>query len=489
MAIYEEKKPVTATVYPKNGSAYTGYVIDGKTYKDAAGTQRIDSGSTVQMADGRQFSYNPATPVGIVDSSGKSGTGYIKDGATYLDEAGTQRVAPGTTVNTNNGSYYYGGAAIGGVPTAATAKKQYKSSFNDAMDMYGAATKAQNDAIDAAIRNAAADYALRRQQVRDNYGRANEEAERAYIKASNPYGPIAQRLEALGLGDSGYAETTYARLGNEYQRQISENIRAMEGAIAEIDLAETKARNEGDIQKANMLAQEKQQMAAAIIQMSGNMYNADMSNLGTAMNAVQTAETNEYNRKWAEEELAYNRAVAEQNTADQRRINAYALIQQGMIDDEIAAMAGKTVDEAWQMYYDFLKAQPVKATSGGGGSRKTPSPETAPVSAMDAYAMYLSAGDGVDMGTFAKAYWKDLGYSNESQLLIALQTAEGNEQGEKYTNINDFGAEYSTIWNNVRRMKDRGKSDSEIRAYLDSKKDESISDAGLEKILQNLGWL
>ncbi len=308
--------PPTATVYPQNGGApYTGYIINGLTYKDPYGKERIDSGSTV---------------------------------------------------NTAGGTYYYD-SDFGGVPTMQTSRNTLTKMFDEAKGMYSEGTRAQQDAIDAAIKSAAREYDLRRSQIRDNYGRANEEAEAAYIKASNPYGPIGQRLEALGLGDSGYAETTYSRLGNEYQKQINENNRAMEMAIAELDLAEAQARYEGDIQKANMLAQERQQIAAMIMQMGGTLYSADVANLGTAVTNQQNKENTQYNREWMEKEFNY---AKEQD--------ALAYILSGYITPEIAAAAGMTEAEAEAIYKQYIAAQPVKRYSGGGsrsGSGNQPSKE------------------------------------------------------------------------------------------------------------------
>ena len=52
-------RAVNAAVYPKaGGTPYTGYVIDGRTYKDPQGKVRIDDGSRVELSDGRSYIYN-----------------------------------------------------------------------------------------------------------------------------------------------------------------------------------------------------------------------------------------------------------------------------------------------------------------------------------------------------------------------------------------------------------------------------------------------
>ena len=305
--------PPTATVYPKNGGApYTGYIINGLTYKDPYGKVRIDSGSTV---------------------------------------------------NTAGGTYYYD-SDFGGVPTMQTSRNMFTQMYDEAKGMYGEGTRAQQEAIDAAIKSAEREYELRRSQIRDNYGRANEEAEAAYIKASNPYGPIGQRLESLGLGDSGYAETTYARLGNEYQKQINENNRAMEMAIAELDLAEAQARDKGNIQKANMLAQEKQQIAAMIMQMGGTLYSADIATLGTAVTNQQNKENTQFNREWMEREYADAKAAEENEKAIYR-------FKGGIFDQGVADALGVSVDQLPMMHRNtFPELYKTSSSSGSKSSNK-----------------------------------------------------------------------------------------------------------------------
>ncbi len=193
--------PVEAKVISKDGTVSTGYIRDGVTYKDAAGTQRIDSGSTVQTNDGRSWTYNAQT---------------------------------------------------GGAATPQTITKEFKKSLN--YDSFDNALNTMQSGMNARYSAQQAAYNRQADKIRRDAEIAKKEAKEAYIQASNPYGPIGQRLEALGLGDSGYAETTYARLGNQYQKLLSDQARATEDALAGIY---------GDIEAAYALADYDRAMAAA----------------------------------------------------------------------------------------------------------------------------------------------------------------------------------------------------------------------------------
>lgn len=120
----------TPTSYKDStGASQTGYIIDGKTYKDQQGTQRIDDGSIVtvggtsyKMTNGagvpvvNQTPTTPvkaptnATPTNVTateykDSTGANQKGYIINGKTYKDPQGTQRIDDGSVVSVNGVSY------------------------------------------------------------------------------------------------------------------------------------------------------------------------------------------------------------------------------------------------------------------------------------------------------------------------------------------------------------------------------------------------
>lgn len=110
-----------ATYTDSDGQQHPGYVIDGITYTDAAGTTPIGVGSTVTLADGSQWykgengsvrigtGAGQVTPVSYTDSTGQQHRGYVIDGVTYTDPYGKSPVAIGSTVTLPDGSQWYKG--------------------------------------------------------------------------------------------------------------------------------------------------------------------------------------------------------------------------------------------------------------------------------------------------------------------------------------------------------------------------------------------
>ena len=86
-----------------------------------------------------------------------------------------------------------------------------------------------------------------------------------YRKQANPYGATAEQLASQGLNKSGYAETTQARMYNEYQRNVTSLMTETKRLKAEADFQMNQAFLDADIQKAqNALAIYQQQAQLAI---------------------------------------------------------------------------------------------------------------------------------------------------------------------------------------------------------------------------------
>ncbi len=305
--------PVEAKVISKDGTVSTGYIRDGVTFKDAAGTQRIDSGSTVQTNDGRSWTYNAQT---------------------------------------------------GGAATPQTITNEYKKNLN--YNSFDNALNTMQSGINSRASAQQAAYNRQAEKIRRDAEIAKKEAKEAYIQASNPYGPIGQRLEALGLGDSGYAETTYARLGNQYQKLLSDQARATEDALAgiygDIEAAYAQADYDRAMAAANMMLQKDSAMRGD----NQFLANMDMTNYQNVL------ESNRHDqlRQDQLDRYAIEDARYDEQTAYQQRQDALAYILSGYITPDIAAAAGMTEAEATARYRQYLANQPVTTRSSGGSGNK-----------------------------------------------------------------------------------------------------------------------
>lgn len=339
------------TVYPNNGSqSYTGYAKGGSTYTDPYATTQIPSG---------------VTKTTYTDKNGVSNTGYIIGGQTYTDPYGNNRAPLGSIVNTADGKQYQL-TSYGGVETYPSAINSLKKSQDDAIGGFYEARNERNAGYNAAAAAAERSYRDRVAQLERDTQLANEQARKAYIEAQNPFGVIAQRNEALGLGDSGYAESTMAALSNEYQRQLNENNRNKQDALADIYAAIEAAKSEAEFNKAMNNAATLEAITAQRAQNADSImrYTSDAYNTGISMDRYN--DTLEYSRgrdaiedARYEDKLAYDRAMAD-------RDYAWQLLKYGQITPETAAQMGLDVATARAIYNTRFAPKPATVRSSSG---------------------------------------------------------------------------------------------------------------------------
>lgn len=319
------RRAVKAAVYPKaGGTPYIGYVIDGRTYKDPNGKVRIDDGSRVELADGRSYIYNRES---------------------------------------------------GGVPNYATAMQIYENSIKSDLDAYRNSRRNADRAIDLSVSQMVEDLRADQKRVNERNKAAKKELARAYRDATNPHGVVAQRLEALGLGDSGYAESTYAKLGGEYQRALGEMDAAELQALSEIDSAITRAYRDGEIEKAKAW----QELEKDILKYSSekNEKLADMRFKA----ASAAADDERWQQEWQKEleESEYSRRRDELRDSRDAKEDAYdralSLVKLGISNNEIAAALGISRAQA-----DAIAARAVAKKSSSGTKTSSSSTKVKSVS-------------------------------------------------------------------------------------------------------------
>lgn len=114
--------------------------------------------------------------------------------------------------------------------------------------------QAQQSALQASVDSAVANMNAQKYTIGKNTEANNAAAEKAYMTAINPNGSMAENLAAQGLLTTGNTESSQISAGNTYQNALNSNATTATEALAEIERAITQARLNGDIQKANALA-------------------------------------------------------------------------------------------------------------------------------------------------------------------------------------------------------------------------------------------
>ena len=284
------------------------------------------------------------------DKENNQHEGYIKDGLTYVDEAGTERIPVGATVKTNGGTYKM--TSSGGVPTAATVRNRYQQNTNAAINAYQAAGKVQEDRINAATDAAVAEINRQKKVAETNRIDADRAAREAYLKAANPFGALEEQRVRLGLDNSGYAESSKLRLASDYAATVNANLRAKNEQLQSLDVQIAQAKAQGQYELANMLEARAQTVMQQKVAMENNLSSLDMQAISQAESARQF-----------EENMAYQ--IARNAVLDERYKTEW---DYGVKIDERDFNYNKGIDERNFNYQKSQDAAARAARSSGGSS-------------------------------------------------------------------------------------------------------------------------
>lgn len=271
------------------GSTMTG--SDGSTWK------KNSDGTTTISKGGQTFTYGGASGTGSGGSSSGKTSGSGSSGGTYTP-SGTHNEA---TIRNNDanqsaqldvlkrkydeakaigdtagmkkaheeaealrkswgysggadGSDYLASGGISGANLGTLMSNQYNQGFQDYEKKMNDAAQAQQSALQASVDSAVANLNAQKYTIGKNTEANNAAAEKAYMTAINPNGSMAENLAAQGLLTTGNTESSQISAGNTYQNALNSNATTATEALAEIERAITQARLNGDIQKANALA-------------------------------------------------------------------------------------------------------------------------------------------------------------------------------------------------------------------------------------------
>lgn len=161
-----------------------------------------------------------------------------------------------------DGSDYISTGGISGANLGEQMANRYSQGYSDYEQKMNDAAAAQQKALQASIDSAVNNLESQKTTIGKNTEANNAAAEKAYMTAINPNGSYAEGLASQGLSKSGITESSMISAGNTYQNALNSNATTQTEALAEIERAITQARLNGDIEKANALANLYKETAA-----------------------------------------------------------------------------------------------------------------------------------------------------------------------------------------------------------------------------------
>lgn len=209
-----------------------------------------------------------------ISLNGTESTGSKLDRALGLPGLGGNMVSNvvGNVVGNALGSLVPG--ALAGQQTGAVQMPQVTT--DDYLDEYYAAQQGYRDymeqaaqnaqsAIQAGVDNAVAGLNNQKGTIQQAGDIANQAAQQTYMDVINPNGATAEQLAALGLRSSGLTESSVISAGNTLQSSINSNLQNVNNQLAQIDLAITQAKSQGNIAAAQALEQYYSQIASQMM--------------------------------------------------------------------------------------------------------------------------------------------------------------------------------------------------------------------------------
>lgn len=424
----------------------TQNVLDPKTGQTVQPSSRSASGAVNQAA-------NTPQPIQMTytDPTGQRVTGYSINDRMYKDAAGTQRIDNGSLVTNASGTQTWIMTDQGGIPyqtylAQQAAQQQQQNYLNDAK---AAAIEAANQRLEADI--------LAIEQYRPKYNQQYDDlARQNYQSYMTGREALANQLASQGLYNSGYSDTAQVQQTTSYREQQNQNERARLQALADLDNQIAVARlngsanlNELEAQYAQLLQEQANADRAFAWEQALHAYDVSRD----AISDERYLDERDYARSqdaldeaWRQKEWDYG--VSRDAIEDERYLDErdYARLQ----DDKAWAWKEKEFNynasqDALRNYYTY-----------GGGSKSSDKSIDSSLSQDDKAELYLENPE-----KYEEVLAIALGFANnQSQIGQTESDAEARirvwNQLDGYQDwlTNKYGAEYyelyrDTVINNI----------------------------------------
>lgn len=276
-----------------------------------------------------------------ISLNGTESTGSKLDHALGLPGLGGNMVSNvvGNVVGNALGSLVPGalaGQQTGAVQMPQVTTDDYLEEYLKAQEEYRdymeqAAQNAQN-AIQSGVDSAVAGLNNQKGTIQQAGDIANQAAQQTYMDVINPNGATAEQLAALGLRSSGLTESSVISAGNTLQSSINSNLQNVNNQLAQIDLAITQAKSQGNIAAAQALEQYYSQIASQMMNDANTILayrqqqQAQQQQLQQWMYEMQQqAAQNAWNQQFQQSQFDWNKQQQDfenRNTIQQRAYDA-----------------------------------------------------------------------------------------------------------------------------------------------------------------------
>lgn len=180
----------------------------------------------------------------------------------------------------------------------------YINKLNAANQFISESANKDRDIINSQLNQTISDYERERQKQNNEFIKEGQAAYIDYAKAINPYSTQSSNSNRIGLGNSGYSESSLIGANNTYQNRYTNTKTNYDNIFANINNNIAKAKETSNIELAKIAKQEQERMLE-------NLYK---------LNDEYTAEKQreEEKRRW-EAEIALQRQAAARSSSGSGR--------------------------------------------------------------------------------------------------------------------------------------------------------------------------
>lgn len=179
--------------------------------------------------------------------------------------------------------------------------------------------------INSQLNQTLADYEKERQDQNQNFIKDAQSAYVDYAKAINPYSAQRSQANRVGLGNSGYSESSLIGANNAYQNRYTDTKTNYDNIFANINNNIAKARETSNIELAKIAQNEQDRLLDNLYRLN-DLYSAEK-------------QQEEEKRRW-EAEMALQRAAAARSSRKSSGGNTVAINQTDNTPKEQPTMSG-----------------------------------------------------------------------------------------------------------------------------------------------------
>lgn len=180
----------------------------------------------------------------------------------------------------------------------------YINKLNAANQFISESANKDRDILNAQLNQTLADYERERQKQNNEFIKEGQAAYVDYAKAINPYSSQNSNSNRIGLGNSGYAESSLIGANNTYQNRYTNTKTNYDNIFANINNNIAKAKETNNIELAKIAKQEQERMLENLYKLNDEY--------------VAEKQREEEKRRW-EAEMALQRQAAARSSSSSRR--------------------------------------------------------------------------------------------------------------------------------------------------------------------------